>query len=234
MECPPGKTGREARKPRLTLPQHVLRRSLHSMSGLLFIYYLFPDRVGFVPKWALLIFIIGLIPAVIEFTRLRFRVAVFGQRPHEANTVAAFAWSLWTSLFIILVLPQEVALPVILVYTIADPVISELRVWKKWLVYPIGFLIVTGAFLVFGYPILLAMFGAFLAMLGEASEIVGIIRFRPELVKLYHLDRKRSEWGVRFRTDDNGTTQIYPAIGLGILYLLSPEWFSGPWFFPLY
>ena len=71
-------------------------------------------------------------------------------------------------------------------------------------------------------------------IIGEALEIEGKIRFRPELLRLYRIERFNEKIVISFKTDDNATTQIVPALALGLVYIFYPEWFPGPWLFPLF
>ncbi|HHD16284.1 MAG TPA: hypothetical protein ENK47_06200, partial [Euryarchaeota archaeon] len=111
--------------PRLSLKDHMFRRGIHLVSGIVVIYYLFPERFFFFPRQFWLVICLGLIPMFMEYLRLKKGVLFLGQRPHEQKTVGAYAWSLWGSTAIMLILPQNVAVPVILIYQFADPIISE-------------------------------------------------------------------------------------------------------------
>ncbi len=220
--------------PRLTRGQHLFRRMIHLISGSVVVYYLFPDRILFLPKGIVLILVIGLLPLIIEYIRLARGTIIFGQRPHENEAVGSYAWSLWASLFIILIFPQSIAVPVILIYSFADPVMSELRVWKKWSAFSFGFLFIWIMFMVFGFNIVLAAYGAIFMIIGESTELKGILRVRPEIAKLYEVENDVKKWIFKFKTDDDGTTQVIPALFLGLAYLFSPSSFPGPWLFPLF
>ncbi len=220
--------------PRLSRGQHLFRRMIHLISGSVVVYYLFPDSVLFLPKEIVLILVIGLLPLIIEYIRLSRGAIIFGQRPHEYEAVGSYAWSLWASLFIILIFPQSIAVPVILIYSFADPVMSELRVWKKWSAFSFGFLFIWIMFMVFGFNIVLAAYGALFMIIGESTELKGILRVRPELAKLYEVENDIKKWIFKFKTDDDGTTQVIPALFLGLAYLFSPSSFPGPWLFPLF
>jgi hypothetical protein len=221
-------------RPRLTRSQHMFRRFIHLISGTIVVFYLFPDTVLYLPKEIILILIIGVIPFIIEYTRLSRGIALFGQRPHETEAVGSYAWSLWASLFIILIFPQSIAVPVILIYSFADPVLSELRVWRKWSAFSFGFLFIWIMFMAFGFNLVLAGYGAIFMIIGESTELKGILRIRPELAKLYKVERDAKKWDFKFKTDDDGTTQVIPAFFLGLAYLFSPSAFPGPWLFPLF
>ena len=223
----------EGGRPRLTRGQHVFRRIIHLISGSVCIFYLFPEEVLFLPKEIVLILIVGVIPLLIEYFRLSKGLIIFGQRPHEDEAVGSYAWSLWASMFIILIFPQSVAVPVILIYSFADPILSELRVWRKWSAFSFGFLFIWIMFMAFGFNLVLAAYGAIFMIIGESTELKGILRIRPELAKLYEVENDAKKWGFKFKTDDDGTTQVIPAIFLGLAYLFSPTAFPGPWLFPL-
>jgi len=219
--------------PRLSLKDHMFRRGIHLVSGIVVIYYLFPERFFFFPRQFWLVICLGLIPMFMEYLRLKKGVLFLGQRPHEQKTVGAYAWSLWGSTAIMLILPQNVAVPVILIYQFADPIISVLRAWKKWSVFPVGFLSIWIMLLVFGFDPVLAGIAAITMMIGESTELKGVLRIRPEIIKLYNVKEHTDTWTFKFKSDDDGTTQLVPAFLLGLVYLLYPSAFPGPWLYPL-
>ncbi len=220
-------------RPRLTRSQHMFRRIIHLISGTVVIYYLFPQDFFYLPNEIVLIVVVGVIPVIIEYLRLSNRIVIFGQRPHENEAVGSYAWSLWASMLIILIFPQSVAVPVIIIYSFADPVLSELRLWRKWSAFSFGFLFIWTMFMAFGFNLVLAAYGAIFMIIGESTELKGILRIRPELARLYEVERNARRWGFMFKTDDDGTTQVIPAIFLGLAYLFSPSAFPGPWLFPI-
>jgi hypothetical protein len=214
--------------------EHILRRTIHLTSGLVIIYYLFPRTFLFLPMKLWLIILLGLVPLLIEIIRLRGGLLLFGQRGFERTNIGSFAWALWASGALMIVFPQEIAVPVILVYTVMDPLIGEIRLWKKWLVLPLGGLITILLFLLFDYNILLAIFASVFLVAGEALEIIGRIRIRPELFNIYRISGFKENLEVQFKTDDNATIQILPAMALGLVYIFYPQWFPDPWFYPLF
>ncbi|MBN1539879.1 MAG: hypothetical protein JW939_07015 [Candidatus Thermoplasmatota archaeon] len=218
---------------RISSRDHLIRRGIHLISGAVVVYYLFPSTFLFLPMKLWLIVLLGFVPLVMEVIRLKRGMLIFGQREFERGRIASYAWALWTSMVIMLVLPQEIALPVILIYTLADPVIGEVRLWKKYLVLPVAGTFVFFLFLVFGYHPFLALFAAFFMVSGEALEIAGHIQVRPELYRIYRNSKFRENLVLAFRTDDNATTQLVPALALGLVYLFFPGWFPDPWFYPL-
>jgi hypothetical protein len=217
----------------MTLGSYMFRRLLHLMNVLIFIYYLIPVEIFWVPKKAVLVLVFGLLPFVIEWVRLRKGVILPGQRLHEDRSPGAYAWSLWTSMIIILVLPQQIALPVIMVYAVGDPIIGEIRLWRKDMVFPFGGAILFLLFLPFGYNVFLAAIAALFMVIGEAVEMVGEVRVRPELLAFYRDRIKIDISRIVFKTDDDGTTQIVPALALGAVYIYWPSLFPGPFFTPL-
>ena len=226
--------GLEEVRYKISARDHMLRRGIHILSGLVVIYYLFPTRFLYVPMKMWLILLFGIVPFVIEIIRIRKNVRFFGQREHERKNVGSYAWALWTSMAIMLVIPQEIAVPVIIIYTLADPVIGEIRLWRKWLVLPLGGLFTWIMFMCFGYHPMLALYAALFMIFGEALEIAGNIQMRPELFKIYRTSNFRENFILPFRTDDDATTQLVPALALGLVYIFYPGWFPGPWFFPLF
>jgi hypothetical protein len=226
--------GVEVQKPRLSLGNHLFRRMIHLISGLVITYYIFPETFLLVPREIWLILILGFIPFIIEVTRLSRGKRLPGQRPHESDAIGSYAWALWASMVIMLFIPQQIAVPVILIYTLADPILSELRVWRKWSAFTFGFIFIWIMFLIFGFNLFLAAYGAIFMIIGESTELKGVLRIRPELTRLYRVEENAKNWRFKFKTDDNGTTQIIPSIFLGFAYLAYPEIFPGPWFYPLF
>ncbi|MFO8050168.1 MAG: hypothetical protein R6V01_00510 [Thermoplasmatota archaeon] len=217
----------------ISAKDHMVRRAIHLASSLVIIFYLFPPTFLLLPSKLWLIILLGMVPLLIEIYRIKKGMALPGQREHEKGTIGSYAWALWTSAAIMLVLPQQIGLPVIVIYTLADPVIGEVRLWKKWLVFPIGALFAMVMFLVFGYSLSLAIFASVFMILGEALEIKGKIGLRPELFRMYRNRNFNENIVVPFKTDDNATTQLVPAIALGLVYIFYPSWFPGPWLYPL-
>ena len=219
--------------PRLTLKQHLLRRFVHLSSSLILIYFLLPDTVFYIPKKALVIILFVFVPLTLELTRIRSKKLIFGQRPHEIHMIGSYAWSLMASTVIILVLPQEIAAPVIVIYAFADPLIGEIRLWKKRMVLPLGTLLIAVSFMVFGYDWWLALIAGLFMVIGEAVELVGDLRIRPELVHMYTKRMGIDRLKLFFKTDDDFTTQIIPAMVLGVIYIYLPAVFPDPVFSPL-
>ncbi len=213
---------------------HLFRRGVHLISGLVVVYYLFPEELLYLPTKLWLILILGLVPLVIELIRLKKGILIPGLRGHEEGTIGSYAWSLWTSMVIMLVMPQEIAVPVIVIYTIADPLLGEIRMWRKWLVLPLGGLFTVMMFMVFGYHFFLALFAGLFMVFGEALEIVGVLQVRPELYKIYRNSNFNKNFHFPFKTDDDSSTQLVPALALGLIYIFYPGWFPGPWFTPIF
>lgn len=229
--------GRHGSRDALSYPQtlgsYLFRRGLHLANVLFFIYYLLPDPVLFLPKRAGVVVLFMIIPLMVEIVRTRKGVVLLGQRLHEDRMPGSYAWSLWSTTLIILILPQQIALPVIMIYAIGDPIIGEIRLWRKNLALPLGFIILFLLFLPFGYGIIPCAVGSLFMIIGEALELVGELRVRPELLRFYgkgesFLNR------IYFKTDDDATTQVIPAVALGVLYLLWPGLFPEPLFWPLF
>lgn len=218
---------------RTTRRNHVIRRIIHLGSGSVVLFYLFPGQFLYLPMKLWLIILFGIIPLFIEIIRLKKGWLLPGQREHEKETLGSYAWALWASMAIMLVLPQVIALPVIIIYTLADPIIGEIRSWKKWLVVPIGLTFTTFLFIVFGYHPVLGVYAGGFMLIGEALEIVGTLRLRPELYKLYRNSNFSDNFLLPFKTDDNASTQLVPALALGLVYIFHTAWFPEPWLSPL-
>lgn len=216
-----------------TLGSYLFRRGLHLANVLFFVYYIIPDQVVFLPKRVGVIVLFMIIPLVVEMVRTRKGIVLLGQRLHEDRMPGSYAWSLWSTTLIILLLPQQIALPVIMIYAIGDPIIGEIRLWRKNLALPLGFIIIFLLFLPFGYGIIPGTVGSLFMVIGESIELLGEFRVRPELLRFYgkgesFLNR------IYFKTDDDATTQLIPALALGLLYVLWPGFFPEPLFWPLF
>ena len=226
-------TDETGNRPRLTMRQHLFRRLLHLSISLTIIYYLFPETIVFVPRKAIIFCLFGVLPAIIEFVRIRRGILLMGQRPHEVNIPGSYLWSTWGALIMILVLPQSIVIPTIMIFSVTDPMLGEIRIWRKWLVLPLGFTFITLLYILFGYPFYLAMVGGLFMVVGESVEATGKFRIRPELVHLYTKMRKIDKVEIFFKTDDNFTTQLVPGFILGFIYLSWPGIFPGDFFTPL-
>jgi len=194
----------------------MFRRTIHLITGLVVIYYLLPETPLGLPREIWLIILLGIFPFTIEMIRVTRSVRIPGQRPHEVKAVGSYAWSLWASMLIMLIMPQSVAVPVILVYSFADPVLSELRVWRKWSTFTFGFVFIWIMFVAFGFDLMMAAYGAIFMIIGESTE------------------EDVNKWMFDFKTDDDGTTQVIPAIMLGIAYIMNPGLFPDPWLYPIF
>lgn len=230
----PGKDELDDVRFQYSAKDHLIRRCIHLFSGIVVVYYILPESILYLPAKFWLIFLFGFIPFMIEFLRTKKGSLFLGQREHEERRIGSWAWAIWTSGAIMLVLPQEIAVPVIVTYSVADPVIGEIRLWRKWLVWPLGGVFILAMFTAFGYPIYLGIFAAFFMVIGEALEIIGTFRLRPELFRLYSNAPFVENINIPFKTDDNATTQLVPALALGLVYLFYPSIFPGPWLYPLF
>lgn len=220
-------------RPRLTMRQHLFRRLLHLSISLSVLYYLFPETIGIVPRKAVIFCLFGVLPVVLELIRIKRKLLFMGQRPHEVNLPGSYLWSTWGALIMILVLPQSIVIPTIMIFSVSDPLLGEIRVWQKWLVLPLGFTFITLLYMLFGYPFYLAMVGGIFMVVGESVEAVGNFRIRPELVHLYTRKMKIDKVEIFFKTDDNFSTQLVPGFMLGFIFLSWPGIFPGDFFTPI-
>jgi len=220
---------------RLTVPQYLFRRLIHVSQCFVVIYYLFPGTVLHLPKEVLFVLLYGGVPLLIESVRIRKGSTIFGQRPHEVKRIGSYAWGLWASMLIILFLPQTVAIPVIITYALVDPLLGELRPLNRWLAPALGWGSAFLLFFAFGYHPSVAAYAAVFMLMGEATELLGRLRLRPDLIRLYSVNEIiQKDPGFEFRTDDNATTQLVPAAALGLVYMLYPGMFPDPWIVPLF
>ena len=178
---------------------HWFRRTNHALGSLIVVYYLLPAEICFYIKRETLALIFLFIPLTIEIRR-RYRKALFvGLREHEKNRIASYVWFASTAVMLLLVFPQQIAAPLIIIVAFSDPVIGELKRFGFWYSKAGGVIVSFTIFLIFHYSPHLAVFGAALSVIGEHPK-------------------------HRF-IDDDFLMPMVAAVGLGIIYLFNPGLF---------
>jgi dolichol kinase len=195
---------------------NIIRRVFHVVASLAVVY--------------------SVIPLTIEIIRLKFDLNLFGIRDHEKTRIASYVWFTHGSLLLILITPQQIAAPIILAASIGDPIIGEIRRFRRSIAFSVGILICVVVFIIFGYPFPFAIFAGVVCFLSEATEFGFRWSLRPDLFYSRHLHRE--SWLVRFssfvtKTDDDFTMQFFPGLVLLIIYTLSPGWFPEPLIKPI-
>ena len=199
----------------LPLRERAFRRFLHMAFGAVIIYYLFPKTLFGHPAWLYLVVFISLPSIIIELLRVKSRRIFFGLRDHERNHLASYFWFVNGAVILIILFPQYIAAPCILATAIGDPVIGETRPFRRRLAFTIGVLICFLMFVIFRYPLLLAIIASAAAFIAESINIQVSWEFRNEL--FYSRSKKKvskyKDWfDFIFRTDDDFMMQIIPAI----------------------
>jgi dolichol kinase len=215
---------------------NLIRRVFHVVASLAVVYYFFGNTFFGIPKDVLIFFALSVVPLTIEIIRLKFDLSILGIRDHEKSRIASYVWFTHGSLLLILITPQQIAAPVILAASIGDPIIGEIRRFRRSIAFSVGILICVVVFLIFRYPVPFAIFAGVVCFLSEATEFGFRWSLRPDLFYSRHLHRE--SWLVRFssfvtKTDDDFTMQFFPGLVLLIIYTLNPGWFPEPLIKPI-
>jgi hypothetical protein len=197
----------------LTEKGHTIRRFWHLSVVFALFYYLVPEtmfklgHVDFDRNYILLI--LFLIIALMEVLRLTGKWDLSLYRDYEQYRVSAPFWFSATTACVILLTPQWFAVPCILCVTFADPVLGELRV-REFRYYPIiGIIMCTAAFMIYSYPIIIAV------LLGLAATLAEIIQSREY--------NKSSVLFISGLLDDNFLMQFIPALFIALIWLTGSQ-----------
>ena len=215
---------------------NIIRRIFHVVASLAVLYYFFGNTFLGIPKDILVFLCLSVIPLTIEIIRLKYDLGLLGIRDHEKTRIASYVWFTHGSLLLILITPQQIAAPIILAASIGDPIIGEIRRFRRSIAFSVGILICVVVFIIFRYPIPFAIFAGAVCFLSEATEFGFRWSLRPDLFYSRHLHRE--SWLVRFssfvtKTDDDFTMQFFPGLVLLIIYTLNPGWFPEPLIKPI-
>jgi dolichol kinase len=165
----------------LELDAHWYRRVFHTFGTIFLIYYLLPDDTVnnylklFVPPCAILCVII------IEILRLRGIIDnnhFFGLRIYEKKRVGSYLYFGIGIVVLLMLFPQQIAIPCILCACIADPIIGETRLrYGGKASYCSGFAVCFIIFLLTWYQakieilLMISCIGASGALIGEVKKI---------------------------------------------------------------
>jgi hypothetical protein len=218
---------------------NYIRRLCHILASLSVVYYFFGDSLFGVPKLIVIFIALSIIPLTIDVLRLRFDWKILGIRDHEKDRMASYVWFTHGSLILILICPQQIAVPVIIAASWGDPIIGEIRRFRRSIAFSVGILFCCAVFLLYGYwesSIPLAIFAGCVCFIGEATEFGFRWTLRRDL--FYSRHKEKESWLAKYatfitKTDDDFTMQIFPGIVLLIVYLLAPNWFPDPLIEPL-
>ena len=159
---------------------HWFRRGFHTFAASFLVYYLIPN-VGWIGAMKIII-PIGIVAciAIIDYGRIlgefdhqRF----FGLRGYEKGRPASYLYFGVGLLFLLVLFPQQIAVPCILCASFTDPLIGEARYYLgKKEAYVLGFVVSMFFFLLTWYRadwwvmLMVALLGASGAVIGEAKK----------------------------------------------------------------
>jgi len=117
---------------------NVIRRMCHILASLSVLYYFFGDGLFGLPKEILIFIALSIVPLTIDTLRLRFGWRILGIRDHEKDRMASYVWFTHGSLILILICPQQIAVPVIIAASWGDPIIGEIRRFRRSIAFSVG------------------------------------------------------------------------------------------------
>jgi hypothetical protein len=160
---------------------HWFRRVFHTFASSFLVYYLIPGQgwIGIV-KIVVPIGILACI-AIIDYGRIRGEFdhqRFFGLRGYEKGRPASYLYFGVALLLLLLLFPQQIAIPCILCGAFTDPLIGESRYYLgKKQAYLIGFLVSLLFFVLVWYKadwwviLMVSVIGALGALVGEARKL---------------------------------------------------------------
>lgn len=207
----------------LTPRERIIRRLLHAAFGGIILYYVMPTTIFSIPKWVLLIVLFSVPTIIMESWRLTHKKAFFGMREHERYHVASYFWMINGSVILLLIFPQFIAAPCILAAAIGDPVIGETRWFRRRLSFSIGILTCVAIFVLFRYPLPIAILVGIITFLAESLNVEIIWEFREELFysrSRRKVSRRKELFDFIFKTDDDFMMQVVPAVVIYVMMLI--------------
>ncbi|WP_455392028.1 hypothetical protein [[Eubacterium] cellulosolvens] len=214
----------------------IIRRIFHLLFAFIVIYYYLPATIFGVPTYYLIIILFFLLPVLIEIVRLRRGITFLGLHDHERNHVASYLWFCAGATLLIIAFPQQIAAPCIIATALGDPVIGLTKPYRRRFIFIVTFLICLLVFVLFQYPIYLAILAAGVAFIAESFEFKIRVRLRPNLFwsrSKHRFSKYKSVFDFLFRTDDDFMMQVIPAIVLLILFTILPELLPPQVIYPL-
>jgi len=174
------------------------RRSAHVFATVSISYYFISDAgiMGFAKRFLIVSILLTLV--LLDLYRMKRAISPSGFREYETSRFGSYIYFGIGTCILLLLFPQQIAIPCIVSSALVDPVIGEVRRKHFLLAYLLGFGI---GFLIF-YSVWLT---------SEISIQVSLIS--ASLLVLSELKKNRY-------LDDDLLTQIVPAIFLIIIYFL--------------
>ena len=208
------------------LKGEMLRRIMHIFTGAILVFYLFPDTIVGVPAWWYLVVLFIVVPISIEITRLHKGTIFIGLRSFERGRVASYLWFTTGATILILFFPQQIAAPCILATAFGDPAIGITKDMRRRYTFSIAIVILILIFVIFKYPLLLAIFAAGVTFIAQFIEFKIQWRVRKSLFwsrSKHEVSRYNKYFDFLFKTDDDFIMQVIPAVVLFILFAIAPE-----------
>jgi len=160
---------------------HWYRRVFHTFGACFLFYYFLPDDAEWIRLlkfWVPFLILVSLV--ILEALRIKGKVNskhFFGLRMYEKNRVGSYLFFGVAIFTLLLVFPQQIAIPCILCASIGDPVIGEIRSrFGGKIVYFVGFFVCMLFFAVTWYKadfwvmFFVSVVGAFGAVVGETKK----------------------------------------------------------------
>lgn len=143
------------------------RRANHTGGAGLILYYLIPEKLFFGISRIILPILLICIPVATELNRLLRKRDFIGLQKREKGKLASYFWFALGSAILLIFFPQEIAAPCIVTAALVDPLIGELRKFRKVITIAIGIIASFLIFSVFDYSISLAVVGAVIGVVVE-------------------------------------------------------------------
>ena len=173
---------------------HWYRRMAHIAASSFVSYYLLPDDgwIGILKKVMVLSLLLACL--IFDLVRLKGRgYRFFCLRGYEEGRVGSYVYFVIGTAILLLLFPQQIAIPCIISASLVDPVVGEVRRFNHNLSYivafAISFLIFYSAWLTSPYAILVSLISAAVLVLSELKKFRYIdddllMQIAPALVML--------------------------------------------------
>jgi dolichol kinase len=176
------------------------RRAVHAFGASFLVYYLVPSTMNSI-KISIVIILISIF-GLIEVTRIKKLINLFGIRDYEANRFGSYIYFGIGTAILLIFFPQQIAIPSILCGAYADPAVGEMR--RRFggrRAYLLMFLLSFALFFIVWHS---APFPSFFLIpaIGEVGAMVG--------------EMENFRW-----IDDDLLIQLIPAILIGIIYVIA-------------
>lgn len=160
---------------------HWFRRVFHTFAASFLFYYLLPDQPWIIIGKKVVPIVLVALMVVVEYRRLQGNIdqqRFFGLRGYEKRRPASYLYFGVAVVLLLLLFPQQIAVPCILCASFTDPIIGESRYYLgKKRAYVIGFVVSTFFFFVTWYRadwwivISVSLLGAAGTVFGEAKKL---------------------------------------------------------------